>query len=100
MRVMQKILRPVLNFLIERYFPRGAFFGNEYLTAFDGDMGLAEKWGSVEMACSMLITSRVRELGGTHATFEATDIEHSGVQVGTWRLTVDRVSTPIPQHSK
>lgn len=91
MKLTQRILRPVLNFLVKRYFPNRAFFGDDYLTAFDADVELKEKWGSVEMACAMLITSRLRGMGATSATFEATDVEDNGVSVGSWRMSVEKI---------
>lgn len=92
MNLLQKILRPVLNWVVETVFPTGAFFGNDYLRNLKTDSaGLSDKWGSTEMACAMFVTSYVREMGAESATFEASDITASGVEVGSWRLTVEKI---------
>jgi hypothetical protein len=92
MTLTQKALRPVLNWLVETVFPNGAFFGNDYLRNLQTDNSdLSEKWGSVEMACAMFVTSYVREMGAESATFEASNITKSGVEVGSWRLTVEKI---------
>lgn len=90
----QRALRPVLNFLVERFFPTGAFHGNHYLHSLSADTQLAEKWGSAEMACAMFITSRLRKLGATEATFKASDVTDCGVPVGSWLITVEKVQEP------
>ena len=89
--IAQKALRPVLNFLVERYFPNGAFFGNDYMRDLDSRPDLVEKWGSFEMACAMAITSRLRRAGAVHATFTASEVEDRGVPVGSWRMTVEKI---------
>lgn len=92
--VAQKIMRPFLNWAVETLFPNGAFYGGQYLRNFDHDAVLQDKWGTVEMACAMLIVSRVRNMNAEKASFEATDITDSGVMVGSWRLTVEKIEEP------
>lgn len=89
--IAQKAIRPFLNFLVERFFPTGAFYGDRYLHSLSADTQLAEKWGSTEMACAMFITSRLRKMGATEATLEASEVTDRGVPVGSWRVTVEKV---------
>ena len=86
----QKALRPIVNFVVERWFPAGAFFGCEYFTTLaDGE--LAEKWGSSEMACAAFIMSVVRNANATEAIFTAEGVTHQGNPVGDWRLTIEKM---------
>lgn len=89
--VAQKMLRPVLNYLVERFFPEGAFFGKDYLRTLQSSEEFTEKWGSVEMACAMFLVSRVRDMNATNAVFEANDITDEGTPVGSWRLTAEKM---------
>jgi len=47
MTFTQKTLRPILNFLIERYFPDSCFYGHEYLDAFKKAYG--DQKGTLQM---------------------------------------------------
>lgn len=89
--ITQKILRPILNWTVETFYPDGAFYGGDYLKTLESDNGLIEKWGSVEMACAMLITSRLRKRGATSAKLEATDVTDCGEPVGSWMVTIEQV---------
>lgn len=90
MNSIQKILRPMINLAVETFFPEGAFYGENYLRDLRSDSAdLTAKWGSVEMACMMFVTTSLREQGATKATFEATDVTHEGVPMGSWKVTVE-----------
>lgn len=84
----QLMLRPILNFTVERFFPNGAFFGNDYLGTIKADKHLLQKWGSVEMACMMFVTDSLREQGATEATFTAESVTKHGAPAGSWEITV------------
>lgn len=91
MTYTQRLMRPILNFLVERFFPNHAFFGNDYLTAFKSHPDLAIKWGSTDMAVAMFLVSRLRKQGATKGTFEATEVTDNGTPVGSWRLTLEKL---------
>ena len=88
---IQKILRPVIRKLVEKFFPRGAFYGDEFLRGLKTDTNLIGKWGSVEMACALYIMTTLRKAGATTGTFEAHDVTDEGVPVGSWKVTVEKV---------
>ena len=92
MNFIQKLLRPVLNWTVETFFPTGAFYGDNYLRNLRTDVdGLSEKWNSVEMACMMFVTSSLHEQGATEAIFTATEVTSNGTPMGSWKITAERV---------
>ena len=91
MTFTQKILCPVINFLVERFFPNGMFVGSYYWFEVSGNVEASEKWGTPQMASAMLVVSKVRETGATKAVFEAGDMSLDGEAIGDWRLTVEKI---------
>lgn len=91
MTIAQRALRPVMRYIVERFFPDGAFFGRRFLRGLITDADLVRTWSSTEMACAMFLVSRMREEGATEATFEASDVTDGGAPVGSWRMTVQKI---------
>lgn len=85
----QRLPRPVLNYLIETFFPSGALFGDDYFKAVD-KAKLAKNWGTSEMGCATYMISSVRENGRDKAVFSVEDMTNRGEPVGSWSLTVER----------
>jgi hypothetical protein len=84
----QRILRKPLNFIIEKWFPNGAFYGNEFLEPFTHFDERKDKTGA---ASALFLVSKVKEHRGTGITVTLTDVFHQGENIGTWEVIVQEV---------
>lgn len=98
--VLQKLLTPVLNWVVETVFPNGAFYGKSYFDGLHGDVDTDLKWGSTEGLCAAVIIRMAQEQNANCATFTMSDLTHNGVPSGSWRVLVQRTSdrkTPLDE---
>ncbi len=88
----QKIARPVINFLVERYFPNGLFFfGDGPLKAFDR----IDKEGSfVGRSASIVLAKIAHDNNASSLTVEAECVSINSDDIGDWRITVERLRDP------
>lgn len=86
----QRALRPIINFFVERYFPKGAFYGNDYLNVFN-DKGMVDKWGSSSIVSAMYLVGYLRDNKADSGTFKFTGMTNNGNHVGDWELTLERM---------
>lgn len=88
MTTSQRLLRPVVNFLVERYFPKGAFFGKEYFTIF-------KKWdkekGSMGYSAALYLQSIVRENDAETMVTRLGDVIVNGENVGDWEISIRKM---------
>jgi hypothetical protein len=88
MTAMQKILRPVLNFLTERFFPNGCFYGQGYLDNFnylDDERGIG-------YAAVLSLSSSLFEINATDYKIDVEQLSLNGKDMGDWSLTMVQVS--------
>lgn len=88
MTLTQKILRPIINWAVERFFPRHFFYGNE----------LGKRWGGAEgiegvalETCAVAMACRCATLGGAKMTVQCFGVTNRGVDIGDWRVTMERI---------
>lgn len=81
----QKALRPVLNFLVERYFPNGAFYGGTFFDAFkefedeDGD-------GKLGQASTLWHIHLMNDLNADHLQVDISDVTLCGKYLGDFKM--------------
>jgi hypothetical protein len=83
----QKILRPIINFLVERFFPDNLFCGYDML----------EKWRTSSPARAAYGETAVLSLavqchlaGADHMTVDITGASYKGEPIGDWRVTMTK----------
>lgn len=85
----QKVLKPIINFLVERFFPNRVFYGNDYLNVFaeyDSD-GTRGKYISCH-AASMFLISHMVDLNAETLDVEMNDVSASGEDVGSFTIKI------------
>lgn len=87
---MQRLLRPVLNFAVEKFFPNGAFYGGQYLDSFKR-ADQKHDTGITGFAAAHYLTSVAREsdAGEIKVTLEGCTV--SGQPAGDWEVAVKRI---------
>lgn len=83
--IQQKIARPVINWLVETFFPNGAFYGRTYFDAFrevQDDDGSALGQASV-----VWMVHNMHRLNAAHIRVEIEDMSISGEPVGDFVIT-------------
>ena len=83
----QRILRRPLNYVIERWFPKGAFYGNDFLQPF-ADMD--KRKGKTGGAAALFLVSCVRRVDAEQVTVAMKDVTLNGENIGTWIVTVQK----------
>ena len=86
--ITQRALRPVVNFLVEWFFPNGAFYGKEYFDAFkkfDGD--------SIGQASTLWITHTMHRMNADTLDVEIKGLKIRGEPVGDFEITA-RLTKP------
>jgi len=87
----QRLARPVINFLVERYFPNGLFFyGSGPLSAFD--MVDGEKKTAIGGMAAMALARHAHNSSATKLTVDAEAITVNDDDIGDWRITVERIT--------
>jgi hypothetical protein len=89
----QRALRPVLNFIVERYFPSGAFFGCSFLDAFD--MHDRAK-GICGYSAAMYLQRIARKSNAASLSITMNEITDNGEPVGTWHLEISQIDEAKP----
>lgn len=86
--LMQRLLRPVINWLVEGWFPKACFYGNAYLDdfkEFDQDKDLVGK------TAAMFLQSIMRKANATSITYEMTEITDGNFLIGSYKLTLEKI---------
>jgi len=92
MRFIQKTLRPILNFLIERYFPDSCFYGHEYLDVFKKAYG--DQKGPLMGHAAQFIIGQCVKMNADEFSAELTGLTVSGQETGDWLLTIKHIGGP------
>lgn len=89
LEITQKLLGPVLNFIIERVFPKGAFYGVDYLKIFD-----ETRWESMgpTAGAAFFIIGSIKDTNATNAKFKFSGVTFNGVNVGDWTMTIEKTN--------
>ena len=91
----QRILRIPINFLVERYFPDGFFFGNGFCSVFEEAAKGEEVVDSAPKAAAAFLLSYLSQRYSDEAKFEITDITLKGEPVGSWSITISRETEEV-----
>lgn len=93
MNRVQRALRPVVNFVVETFFPKHLFWGKEAdpFRAMERVVEKDKKGRSAAMIAAHVIVADVRDMGGSHGVFTLTGVSKSGVPLGDWRITVEKL---------
>ena len=86
----QRAIAPALNFLVERFFPRGIFYGKDYMKIFD-----EQKWENMGPtgSAAFFVSSNLRESNATEGEFTFKGVTSGGEPVGDWRMYVEKMET-------
>ena len=84
----QRTLRPVVNFLVERFFPQGAFFGYDLADRFKDADG---HFGVVGSGAAMYLQRIMRRGGNDTMHIDMHEITDNGEPVGSYRLTLEKI---------
>jgi hypothetical protein len=84
----QRLARPVINFLVERLFPSGCFYGNSYAEKF---RDMDESGGVAGQTAAMYLQHIMRKAGATQITFEFDTVIFEGKEMGSFRLTLEEI---------
>lgn len=85
----QRALRPIINFLVETWFPTGAFYGNRYLSVFEE---IDEGHGVVGYAAAQYLQATLVAANMDKLKVDMYDCTYNGVPSGDYRLVVERVN--------
>lgn len=86
--LMQRLLRPIINWLVETWFPNSCFYGNSYLQDFkDFDKGK----DLIGKTAAMYLQSIMRKADATSISYEMTEITEHDVHIGSYKLTLERM---------
>lgn len=93
MNFMQRMLGPVINFLVERYFPTGSFYGNS------GGLRIFERQDREDdcvlgRTAALMLINRVHESGSHRLDVNVTQHTSNGILTGDWQVTIRRVNMP------
>lgn len=89
MTLIQRILRPVLNYLVETFFPKDAFYGNDFLKAFErAEIDYAP---TAISAAGCLLISELSNSYSTECIVTVENISLHGKPVGSWRLIIEEI---------
>jgi len=86
--LFQRIMAPALNWLVEKTFPRGAFYGREY---FDIFRKYQKEDGTLAQASTLWITHAMHEQNADQMDVTINGLTISGERVGDFQITVTRV---------
>ncbi|AHD09983.1 hypothetical protein [Phaeobacter gallaeciensis] len=86
--LMQRLLRPVINWLVEGWFPKGCFYGRNYLNDFKV---LDQGKDVVGKTAAMYLQSIMRKADATSIIYEMTEVTERNVPVGSYKLTLEKI---------
>ena len=82
----QRMMRPIINFLVERFYPAGCFYGDgDPMRTFDGNSG-----GTIGRAAVMVLIRKVSDSGADKLGADFDGVTVNGEPIGDWRVTVQR----------
>lgn len=90
----QRILRPVINFLVETFFPHQVFYGREYLALYRNVMSKGQPDEEVLMfegASKVMIAAAhqtLKDFEGDSLKVTIEDINYLGHDLGDWDVSV------------
>lgn len=85
--LVQRALRPVINWAVERYFPTSVFYGAfDPFAAFEA----ASKGDMISRLATMAMIRRVQEMGADEIKAEIEGMTIKGEPVGDWLVIVQR----------
>ena len=89
--MMQKILRPIINHLVETYFPNGIFYGdsdalNEF-EKFDVEGG-----NTIGRAAAFMLVRKLIDEDNTSITVEIEGLTINGEMTGDWLVLVSKIN--------
>jgi len=88
--LMQRALRPILNWAVERYFPKGCFFGMEY---FDMFREFEKEDGSqLGQASALWITHNMHDQDADELDMRIKGLTIRGEPVGDFHIVVTRTT--------
>lgn len=85
MSVQQKIARPVINWLVETFFPNGAFYGRTYFDAFREVQ--KEDGSPLGQASVVWLVHSMHRLNAAEVRVEIGDMSICGEPVGDFVIT-------------
>lgn len=91
---VQRMLRPVVRWLVERFFPQHMFWGHEAVEPFAELERRRNEAG--DLSCSgnlaaMYLINLCSDLDGIKYDVEATDVSIHEKNLGDWRVTVEKI---------
>lgn len=88
--VTQKLLRPVINWLVETFFPSGAFYGHDF---FDIFKDLEKEGYGIAQASTAFITHNMHRMNAEKVKFEIEGVTINGEPVGDFEI-IATLTTP------
>ena len=90
--LIQRLLRRPVNWLVETFYPDGAFYGGNYFTAFDQavDPSNAAVSSTSAAACGLLICN-ASEANADELSCTFSGHTMNGKPTGDWRITLKRL---------
>lgn len=87
----QRAARPVINFLVERYFPKRCFYGDDFLSAFDQYDDTSA--GRMAAKYMMLIIHDANQKGDDirSITWTFEDVTLNDTNIGSYTIGVQRI---------
>jgi hypothetical protein len=83
----QKILRPIINFLVERFFPDSLFYGNDLPTKWGADSPMQ---ALVAETAGLSLAVQCHLSGADHMIVDITGASYKGEPIGDWRVTMTK----------
>lgn len=90
MTIIKRLLRKLINFLVERYFPNTFFWGNEFGSAFNK---IANGQGAVDTAPKAAAAYLINYLSDRYiqeGKFDFGGVSLKGRYVGNWSITIKK----------
>lgn len=90
--MMQRLLRKPVNWIVERFYPNGAFYGHGFISMLQSHD--TAKDGKISAGVAGYLIQEVIDQGGTKSEKAVTGLNLSGIPVGDWRVTVEQIKEP------
>lgn len=87
---VQKMLRPIINWTVERFFPNGAFYGHSFHNAFI-EVNRGSKLGQASVSW---IVHNMHEMNAESVKFELNGMSINGILVGDFVITGELSNRP------
>lgn len=94
MTLWKKLLRRLVNLLVERYFPNSAFFGPKYLDVFQRVPWPADEHSSMMVgSCFAYMARTATGNFADEITLTVEGLKLHGEPLGDWRYTFERIGS-------